>query len=304
MTNLSPTDSGTELIPAAKSALSPTDMLVPGNSIGAYLSTIRSIDILSNEEEKRLAKRFHKHQDTEAARMLILSHLRFVSHIAKSYMGYGLPYSDLIQEGNLGLIKAVQNFDPDIGVRLVSFAVHWIKSEIHEYVLKNWSIVKIATTKAQRKLFFNLRKYKKNLGLLTDSEVEAIALELNVKPAEVRQMEKRLSYPDVSTTATEWDSTDSDQQPALPQLPASSSTEPATIVETQMQNAHNQALLQRALRKLDDRSQDILKRRWLSADKISLKELAGEYQVSAERIRQIEANALKQIRHDILEHAG
>ena len=227
----------------------------------------------------------------------MLSHLRFVAHIARSYIGYGLPYADLVQEGNMGLMKAVQHYDPDKGARLISFAVHWIKSDIHDYILRNWSIVKIATTKAQRKLFFNLRSKKKSSRWLTRAEAEVIAADLNVKPEEVLEMDKRLGSRDLSM-ALPGDGDDEDR-PALPELPASVATQPVTVVEEEEYSRHNRQQVRLAMEGLDMRSRDIISRRWLNEDKAGLKELAAEYGVSAERIRQIEASAMKQIRRTL-----
>ncbi len=250
---------------------------------------------MSVEEERELAFRLYDEGDLEAARRLVLSHLRFVVHIARSYSGYGLPQADLIQEGNVGLMKAVKRFDPNQGVRLVSFAVHWIKAEIHEFVLRNWRIVKIATTKAQRKLFFNLRSAKKRLAWLNNDEVNAIAKDLDVKPEIVRDMEGRLSAFDAG-----YDAAPGDDDESAYQAPAyfldDASADPATQLEDSDFEEDSTRRLQLALQALDDRSRDILQRRWLTDDKATLHDLADVYGVSAERIRQLEKNAMKKLR--------
>ena len=251
--------------------------------------------MLSAEEEHALALRLQRDNDLEAARQLVLSHLRFVVYIARGYKGYGLPQGDLIQEGNIGLMKAVKRFDPDKGVRLVSFAVHWIRAEIHEFILRNWRIVKVATTKAQRKLFFNLRKAKKNLGWLSNEEAEAVAKDLGVASDTVREMESRLAGQDLG-----FDGYASGDDEEGPMAPASylqhPQADPAQLLEQDDWEAHNQARLSEALAQLDDRSRDILARRWLSEEKSTLQELADQDQVSAERIRQLENNAIKRLR--------
>jgi len=268
----------------------------PLGSVDAYLERVSRIPVLDREQELALSKRFHGEGDLQAARELVLSHLRFVVHIARGYTGYGLPVGDLIQEGNVGLMKAVKRFDPNVGVRLVSFAVHWIRAEIHEYVLRNWRLVKVATTKAQRKLFFNLRRHKKNLGWLTDAETQAVARELGVEPKEVTEMEKRLSSRDLSfDPAPDADDEDGDFTPAayLPQPDA----DPAAQIERDQWDDNVSERVGAALATLDERSQQILKRRWMADEKATLHDLAAEYGVSAERIRQIEANAIKKLRH-------
>lgn len=272
----------------------------PLGSVDAYLERVSHIPVLNREEELTLANRFHQEGDLEAARKLILSHLRFVVHIARGYTGYGLPVSDLIQEGNVGLMKAVKRFDPTVGVRLVSFAVHWIRAEIHEYVLRNWRLVKVATTKAQRKLFFNLRRHKKNLGWLTDAETQAVARELGVDAKEVTEMEKRLSSRDLSfDPAPDTDDEEGSYSPAayLPQPDA----DPAVQIERDQWDGDVADRVGAALATLDERSQQILKRRWMTDDKATLHDLAAEYGVSAERIRQIEANAIKKLRQMVVE---
>ena len=267
----------------------------PVGSLDAYIHGVGAIDVLSKEDEQALARRFREDEDLEAARDLVMAHLRFVVHIAKGYTGYGLPLNDLIQEGNVGLMKAVKRFDPDYDVRLVSFAVHWIRAEIHEFVLKNWRIVKVATTKAQRKLFFNLRKKKKTLAWLTDAETKAVAKDLGVKPAEVTEMEKRLHSRDAIFDPTPDLDDDRNFTPAA-YLP-SPDADPAMQVETADWNNDATARMRAALNILDDRSRRILEERWLTDDKMTLHELAAEYGISAERIRQLEVNAIKKIRN-------
>jgi len=268
----------------------------PVGSLDAYIETVSRIPVLARDEEVRLAKQYRDEGDLEAARQLVLSHLRFVVHIARGYSGYGLPIGDLVQEGNVGLMKAVKRFDPAVGVRLVSFAVHWIRAEIHEYVLRNWRLVKIATTKAQRKLFFNLRKAKKNLAWLSAEETRAVARDLGVTPAEVSQMEQRLAARDVAfDPAPDADDEDGSYTPAA-YLPAPDA-DPAVAVERDEWEGASSARLKHALATLDDRSRTIVERRWLVDEgKATLHELAAEYSVSAERIRQIEANALKKLK--------
>ena len=273
----------------------------PLSSLEAYIQTVNNIPMLSAEEEQSLAQRLRQRQDLDAARQLVLSHLRFVVHIARGYTGYGLPLGDLIQEGNVGLMKAVKRFDPEQQVRLVSFAVHWIKAEIHEYVLRNWRIVKVATTKAQRKLFFNLRSAKKRLGWLNQQEVEAIAKDLGVSPATVLEMESRLSGQDVSfDPAPEADQANERDYTSPAAYLQDSSADPAQALEQDdwEENASNR--LSAALEQLDERSRDILQRRWLAEKKPTLHDLAAEYGVSAERIRQIESNAIKKLKASML----
>ncbi len=265
----------------------------PVGSLDTYIQAVGGIPVLSREEEKVLAKRLRDETDLDAARDLVMAHLRFVIHIAKGYTGYGLPLNDLIQEGNVGLMKAVKRFNPDYEVRLVSFAVHWIRAEIHEFVLKNWRIVKVATTKAQRKLFFNLRKNKKSLSWLTDSETNAIAKDLGVKPNEVTEMEKRLHSKDAIFDPTPDEDDDQNFSPAV-YLP-SPEADPAVQVEASDWNENAIKRMKAALNLLDDRSRRILEERWLNENKMTLHELAAEYQVSAERIRQLEANAIKKL---------
>ena len=266
----------------------------PLGSFDAYTERVSRIPVLSREEESVLSNRFHKENDLAAARHLVLSHLRFVLHIARGYSGYGLPIGDLVQEGNVGLMKAVKRFNPEVGVRLVSFAVHWIRAEIHDYVLRNWRLVKIATTKAQRKLFFNLRRMKKNLAWLTQEETAAVAADLGVSSAEVTEMEQRLSARDMSFDPAPDADEEESYGPSL-YLPAPGA-DPAELVEDSEWDADVSERLGAAVTRLDKRSRDILQRRWMAEEKATLHELAAEYGVSAERIRQIEAAALKRIR--------
>jgi RNA polymerase sigma-32 factor len=266
----------------------------PLGSFDAYLERVSRIPVLSREEEHALAVRFRRDNDLDAARELVLAHLRFVVHIARGYGGYGLPIGDLVQEGNVGLMKAVKRFDPDLNVRLVSFAVHWIRAEIHEYVLRNWRLVKIATTKAQRKLFFNLRRMKKNLAWLSAEETKAVASDLGVTTAEVTEMEQRLAARDMSFDPTP-ESDEEDVYSPAAFLPSPDS-DPAESVEAEEWESDSSDRLQTAMGRLDDRSRDILQRRWMTEDKATLHELADKYGVSAERIRQIESNALGKLR--------
>lgn len=268
----------------------------PIGSLDAYIDAVSRIPLQSREDEVALARRLRETGDLEAARELVLSHLRFVVHIARGYGGYGLPMGDLVQEGNVGLMKAVKRFDPTLGVRLVSFAVHWIRAEIHEYVLRNWRLVKVATTKAQRKLFFNLRKAKKNLSWLSAEETAAVARDLGVTPAEVSQMEQRLAARDVSfDPVPDQDDEDGSYSPAA-YLPAPNA-DPAVAVEQAEWEHDSNSRLRHALATLDPRSRAIVERRWLVEDnKATLHELAAEFAVSAERIRQIETAALKKLR--------
>ena len=261
-------------------------------SMDGYLQAVSTIPMLDAEKEKQLATRLQEEGDLEAAKQLIMSHLRFVAHIAKSYSGYGLPQADLIQEGNIGLMKAVKRFDPSVGVRLVSFAVHWIKAEIHEYVLKNWRIVKVATTKAQRKLFFNLRKNKKRLGWFNQAEVSTVANELGVSEKEVREMESRMSGQDMGFDLTGDDNDDAPTSTYSPvQYLTDGSADLADDIEEQQWQEQSHARLFSALKTLDERSQDIVSARWLADDKATLQELAEKYNVSAERVRQLEKNS-------------
>lgn len=282
------TDSSNQLMPLSLSA--------PGVNLGAYISTVNQIPILTAEQEKELADRYFYDQDLDAAKMLVMSHLRFVVHIARSYAGYGLPQGDLIQEGNLGLMKAVKRFDPNMGVRLVSFAVHWIKAEIHEYVIRNWRIVKIATTKAQRKLFFNLRSLKKSSKKLTLEEAQSIANDLNVTAEQVLEMEGRLTAYDAAFEA-QGDDDDEGSTYVAPALYLEDNRyDPARLIEEEDYEEQSTSALHEAMGQLDDRSRNILQRRWLDDDKSTLHELAAEYNVSAERIRQLEKNAMDKIK--------
>jgi len=277
----------------------------PLGSLDAYLERVSKVPVLSREDEQSHARRFREQGDVDAARALVLSHLRFVVHIARGYSGYGLPMGDLVQEGNVGLMKAVKRFDPDMGVRLVSFAVHWIRAEIHEYVLRNWRLVKVATTKAQRKLFFNLRRMKKNLTWLSASETETVARELGVSPSEVTEMERRLSARDLSFDPTASDNEEDEAYSPATYLPAPDA-DPAIQVENEEWDEEAQIGLSRAIAALDVRSRDILASRWMSgdADKATLHDLAAKYGVSAERIRQLEANAIKKLRGLMLDSAA
>ena len=281
-------DSSNQLMPLSLSA--------PGVNLGAYISTVNQIPILTAEQEKELAERYYYDQDLDAAKMLVMSHLRFVVHIARSYAGYGLPQGDLIQEGNLGLMKAVKRFDPNMGVRLVSFAVHWIKAEIHEYVIRNWRIVKIATTKAQRKMFINMRSLKKSSKKLTLEEAQSIANDLNVTAEQVLEMEGRLTAYDAAFEA-QGDDDDEGSTYVAPALYLEDNRyDPARLVENEDYEEQSTSALHEAMEQLDDRSRNILQRRWLDDDKSTLHELAAEYNVSAERIRQLEKNAMEKIK--------
>lgn len=277
--------------------------LVPGQSIESYIQTLKRIPLLSMEEECDLAERLQQHNDIEAARRLVMSHLRFVVHIAHSYKGYGLAQSDLIQEGNIGLMKAVKRFDPKIGVRLVSFAVHWIRAEIHEYILKNWRIVKIATTKSQRKLFFNLRSAKKKASWLSHEEAKQVAEDLGVSLKDVLEMEGRLNSNDTAFDGSPENEDDEDYYNPSIYL-EDSRYDPANVSEEENWVEYHQKRLYQAISKLDERSQDIVKKRWLEEDKkYTLQDLAQNYSVSAERIRQLEQNALSKLRHTLKQAA-
>ena len=273
-------------------------LALPAGSIESYISSVNQVPILSLEEERLFAKRLREDDDIEAARHLVMSHLRFVVKIARGYSGYGLQQADLIQEGNVGLMKAVKRFNPDIGVRLVSFAVHWVRAEMHEFILKNWRIVKIATTKAQRKLFFNLRSSKKRLGWLNQNEVNEVAETLGVRPSDVTEMEKRMGNYDAS-----YDGLDSDDDEDLNLSPSyfleNKTAGPEELIETAQLNHESEASLLKALALLDSRSRDIIAKRWLTENKTTLQELAAVHGVSAERIRQIEKNAMKILREII-----
>ena len=270
-------------------------LAVPTGNLDAYIQATRSIPMLSAEEEHALATQLQEDGDLAAAQNLVLSHLRFVVHIAKGYSGYGLSQADLIQEGNIGLMKAVKRFDPTVGVRLVSFAVYWIRAEIHEFILRNWRIVKVATTKAQRKLFFNLRSSKTRLGWFNQDEIEGVAKDLGVSPRDVLEMESRMSGQDIT-----FDAPDDDDDHGYTASPVNYledlSQEPSRVIEAKDWESHNQQQLSTALTKLDDRSRDIIQQRWLTDDKATLHQLADKYQVSAERIRQLENNAIKKLK--------
>ena len=271
------------------------DTMAPGRDLNAYINAVNGIAVLSPEEELDLAKRYYYENDLDAARQLVLAHLRFVVHIARSYSGYGLSEADLIQEGNVGLMKAVKRFNPEVGVRLVSFAVHWIKAEMHEFILRNWRIVKVATTKAQRKLFFNLRGSKKRLGWFSKEEVDAVASDLGVDPQTVMQMEGRMGAYDASFDgAADADDDEAYQAPA--QYLEDSRYDPARTAEDDDWERTSTEGLYVALGELDERSKDILAQRWLSDNKATLHELAEKYQVSAERIRQLEKNAMNKVK--------
>ena len=274
------------------------EALTPGGDLQAYINSVHSIGVLTPEEEKKLAEDLYYRNDLDAARKLVLAHLRFVIYIAKSYSGYGLSEADLIQEGNIGLMKAIRKFNPEMGVRVVSFAVHWVKAEIHEYVLKNWKIVKIATTKAQRKLFFNLRSKKKGLEWFTEEEIEKVAKDLGVKPSEVREMEKRLSGSDMSFDPLS-ESDDDEASFAPSQYLEDEDANPADIFENKSLSEESTSQLYEAINQLDDRSRDILQDRWLADEKMTLHDLAEKYEISAERVRQIEKNAMKKVKQSI-----
>ena len=271
-------------------------LAVTTESLSAYISAVNNIPILTVEEEKSLARDVQSDQDIESAQRLVMSHLRFVVQVARGYGGYGLSQGDLIQEGNIGLMKAVKRFDPTKGVRLVSFAVHWIKAEIHEFILKNWRIVKIATTKAQRKLFFNLRRKKKRLGWFSDAEVKAVAEDLGVTTKDVLQMEARLTYQDNTFDSPDGDD-DDNPIPSPSSYIESKEIEPEQALIEQDTSSRHSKSLHNALATLDERSKDIVSKRWLSDEKTTLQELANEYSVSAERIRQLENNAMKKLKH-------
>ncbi len=271
-------------------------LALSSGSLDAYIQAVSAIPVLDAEEERRLARRYRQENDLQAARQLVLSNLRFVVHIARGYSGYGLPQADLIQEGNVGLMKAVKRFDPDMNVRLVSYAVHWIRAEIHEFILRNWRIVKVATTKAQRKLFFNLRAAKKRLAWLGREEVDAVAKDLGVRPDDVLEMESRLSGYDASFDAPEGEGEEGGYHAPAAYL-QDLRMDPTTRVEQEEWQDHSEQRLHHALETLDERSRDILRQRWLADEKMTLQELADRYQVSAERIRQLEKSAIKKLRN-------
>lgn len=270
----------------------------PTGSLDSYIQAVNAVPVLSKEEEQELARRLVDHGDLDAARALVVSQLRFVVHIARGYAGYGLPLADLIQEGNVGLMKAVKRFDPDVGVRLVSFAVHWIRAEIHEFVIRNWKLVKVATTKAQRKLFFNLRKAKKHLGWLSGEETKAVAKDLGVSEREVIEMEQRLYSSDVTFDPAPGDDEEKPYAPAM-YLPHPDSDPAAELEADDWESQATERMLQ-SLESLDERSRDIVESRWLAEKKATLHELADKYGVSAERIRQIENNAIKKLRGSVV----
>jgi RNA polymerase sigma-32 factor len=284
---------------SASTSLQPIGILAPGANLNAYVQAVSAFSILTVEQEQELARDLHQNGNLDAARKLVMAHLRFVVHIARSYNGYGLPLGDLVQEGNVGLMKAVKRFDPDKGVRLVSFAVHWIKAEIHEFILRNWRIVKIATTKAQRKLFFNLRGAKKRLAWLSNDEAHAVAADLGVDVKQVREMEGRLASYDAGFDAGEDDDDESYVAPA--HYLEDNRYDPAMRLEESNWEESNVNSLEKAMGQLDERSRVILQRRWLNDDKATLHDLAAEYGVSAERIRQLEKNAMNKVKTMMLE---
>ena len=284
---------------STSTSLQPIGVLAPGANLNAYVQAVSAFSILTVEEEQTLANDLYFNGNLDAARKLVMAHLRFVVHIARSYNGYGLPLGDLVQEGNVGLMKAVKRFNPEKGVRLVSFAVHWIKAEIHEFILKNWRIVKIATTKAQRKLFFNLRGAKKRLAWLSNDEAAAVAQDLGVEVKQVREMEGRLASYDAGFDADEDDEDSSYVAPA--HYLEDNRYDPAVRLEESNWEESNVNGLESAMQKLDDRSRAILQRRWLNDDKATLHDLAAEYGVSAERIRQLEKNAMNKVKTMMLE---
>ena len=274
---------------------------VPAGDFDHFLKVINEYPVLSAKEEKEIAVRLADKNDLEAARKLVLHNLRFVIKVARGYSGYGLPLPDLIQEGNIGLMKAVKRFNPDVGVRLISFAVHWIRAEIHEYVIRNWKIVKVATTKSQRKLFFNLRSKKKRLGWLNQAEVNSVAKDLNVSSKDVLEMEKRLSGQDIGFDLPAGAENDDRAYSPSQYLEDHSNSDPADSLELSDLDSHHRELFYAALTELDDRSKDILSSRWLCEKKATLQELAARYGVSAERIRQLESNAIKKIKDVVAE---
>ncbi|QIM64225.1 RNA polymerase factor sigma-32 [Frederiksenia canicola] len=272
-------------------------MLVPQGNLDSYIRMANQYPMLTPVQEKELAERYYYDEDLDAAKQLILSHLRFVVHIARGYMGYGLPLADLIQEGNIGLMKAVKRFNPEVGVRLVSFAVHWVKAEIHEYVLKNWRIVKVATTKAQRKLFFNLRKNKQRLEWFNEAEIQRVAEELGVSPDDVKEMESRMTGQDMAFDLPVGEDSDDAYVPSM--YIEDDNSNFADDLEDEQHNGQATEQLAYALAQLDERSQDIIKTRWLDEEKATLHELAAKYNISAERVRQLETQALKKIKEAI-----
>ncbi|MDT8403571.1 MAG: RNA polymerase sigma factor RpoH [Sulfuriflexus sp.] len=275
------------------------NLSIPTSNLSGYIATVNNVPMLTAEEERALAADLQENGNLDAARQLILPHLRFVVHVARGYSGYGLQQADLIQEGNIGLMKAVKRFDPNVGVRLVSFAVHWIRAEMHEFILRNWRIVKVATTKAQRKLFFNLRKSKTRLGWFSHEQVQTVASELGVKPETVLEMESRLSGRDVGFDGYQDDDDERAFAPAA--YLQDTSQEPGRILEAEDWSSHNEARLTQALTTLDERSQDILASRWLADKKATLHELADKYGISAERIRQLEKAAMQKLRSTLMD---
>jgi RNA polymerase sigma-32 factor len=271
-------------------------LAVPVGSLDSYIQAITRLPVLEAEEEKALARRLRDRQDLEAARKLVMHNLRFVVHIARGYSGYGLGLEDLIQEGNIGLMKAVKRFDPEMNVRLISFAVHWIRAEIHEFILRNWRIVKVATTKAQRKLFFNLRSAKQRLGWFNSAEVQAVADDLGVTPQQVLEMESRLAGQDVSFDPVPGQSDDDSFTLSPAETLVDEQGDPAQALEAEDWAAHHAVRLRSGLEALDERSREIVSRRWLSEQKATLHELASEYGISAERVRQLESNAMRKLR--------
>lgn len=290
-------DDEVETVEATHPALAGTMVVSQGN-LDSYIRMANQYPILTADQERELAERFYYDEDLDAAKQLILSHLRFVVHIARGYMGYGLPLADLIQEGNIGLMKAVKRFNPEVGVRLVSFAVHWVKAEIHEYVIKNWRIVKVATTKAQRKLFFNLRKNKQRLAWFNEEELQKVADDLGVSPAEVREMESRMTGQDMGFDLPVGSDDEDAYAPSM--YIEDDSSNFADDLEDEQYNGRATAQLAYALAQLDERSQDIIKTRWLDEDKATLHDLAAKYNISAERVRQLENQALRKIKEAIV----
>lgn len=290
-------DDNNDQIPQTPTSLSSSSLIPQGSSLDTYIRLANQYPILTAEQEKELAERFYYDEDLDAAKQLIMSHLRFVVHIARGYMGYGLPLADLIQEGNIGLMKAVKKFNPEVGVRLVSFAVHWVKAEIHEYVLKNWRIVKVATTKSQRKLFFNLRKNKQRLAWFNEEEIQKVAKELGVSPEDVKEMESRMTGQDMGFDLPVGEDSDDTYVPSMYIEDAHSNF--ADELEDEEHNGQATAQLAYALSKLDERSRDIIKTRWLDENKATLHELAEKYNISAERVRQLENQALRKIKENI-----
>lgn len=270
------------------------DIRLPISSLEAYLAHVQQIPLLTQEEEHDLAVRLQDKNELAAAKKLILAHLRYVVRVARGYLGYGLPLADLVQEGNIGLMKAVRRFNPAMGVRLVTFAMHWIKAEIHEYILRNWRIVKIATTKAQRKLFFNLRNLKKHLGWMTSQEVNDIAKDLGVKPETVREMEMRLSTSDAAFDPSDQD--DDEHYFAPAGYLEDNRYNPAQLLENADWATQSSDTIYMALNQLDERSQEIIRTRWLDEQKLTLQELADKYKISAERVRQLEKNAMQKLK--------